>query len=250
MYPVVKCCFCKLNPLTYIIFHHFNAHHQLLHPQVSSSSSSSLFWTGNMLHCVTLSYFSSSTCVRGPSLSDCCCLWIMCHAESSWPAVKMTWEALCGAIETAQPCVNTPPCTPWKSALKFYQPTYLHLYGWNHLLWGAPKLIQRFQYKQHSDKDSVQEKSSKLEHPRWIDFGKFWGQTWGSYRNFLSNVTENQISRDVSEQQGHSEDMLRGCGPPSEHLIEFSLDKIPAIFPTFFPPPTGSSAGVYMLFGS
>ena len=33
---------------------------------------------------------------------------------------------------------------------------------------------------------------------------------------------------------------------PSEHLIEFSLDKIPTIFPTFFSRPLGAQQGDYM----
>lgn len=52
-------------------------------------------------------------------------------------------------------------------------------------------------------------------------------------------VTENQISQDVAEQQGNSEAEWRHVlrlRASSEHLIEFSLNKILAIFIFFFSP--------------
>lgn len=60
------------------------------------------------------------------------------------------------------------------------------------------------------------------------------------------------MTQDVAEQQGHSEAAWRYALrllAPSEHLIEFFYDKIPAIYPTVFSHPLGAQQGFICLFG-
>lgn len=64
----------------------------------------------------------------------------------------------------------------------------------------------------------------------------------------LLNITESQIKPDMAEQQGLSEAVCRHAlmlWAPSEHLIEFSHDKIPTFFLTFSPTHWEPSRGLY-----
>lgn len=98
-------------------------------------------------------------------------------------------------------------------------------------------------------------KSRKLEHTNFsLRLPKVVGANLGLSQKptFLSNVAGNQISRDVAEQQGRSEAAWRHAltlRAPSEHLIEFSHDKIPVLFPTFFSHPLGAQRGFICLLG-
>lgn len=91
---------------------------------------------------------------------------------------------------------------------------------------------------------------SLIGFPHFLDFQKFPGQTWGSHRNPPSFPMLQKTKS--AEQQGHSEAAWRHAQrlqAPSEHLIEFRHDKIPAIFPAFFSHPLGAQQGFVCLFG-
>lgn len=140
-------CFCQWNPLKSVISIHFSAHHPLLSRQFSSSSASSFVseW-GN----VTVSqghaglynaviFPQQYMCVGSKPVRlllplDYVLRWIfLAHSKDDMRGFM--WRR--AATGTAQPCMYTPPCMPYKAALKFDQPSYLHLYGWDHLLWGG-----------------------------------------------------------------------------------------------------------------
>lgn len=108
----------------------------------------------------------------------------------------------------------------------------------------------------NSDKDSVHAvyQILKLRTYSLIEFADFLkdlGANLGLSQKptFLLNITESQIRQSGI---GHSEAVwghaLR-LRAPSEHLIEFSHDKIATISPRFFSHPLGAQQGSMCLFG-